>query len=583
MLTKLTIRNFKRFEEATIDLGKVVVFVGPNNSGKTAALQALALWDVGIRNWKTRREGSESLSKRPGVTINRRDLIAIPVPTATSLWRGLHVRRAKANAKEGTENIRIDVSVSGVTQDVRWECGFEFDFRNEESITCRPLRLPGYEAAQVKQAQFSTIPTEASNVKIAYLPPMSGMAAEEPLLQPGSINILIGEGQTAQVLRNLCYQIHGRDHTSPEWDAIVRSIHKLFNVKLLPPQYVAERGEITMAYQEHGAVLDLSSAGRGLQQTLLLLTHLHANPGTVLLMDEPDAHLEIIRQREILRLITDVAEQTGSQVIAASHSEVILAEAAMRGTVIAFLGKPHVINDRGSQLLKSLTDIGWDQYYQAEENGWVLYLESASDLEILRVFAARLQHKDAIEALSRPFVHYVSTNVPPKCRDHFHGLREAKPDLLGVALFDRIDKELSDKPPLCEMMWKRREIENYFCTEEVLLAYARGNQADDLFGRAEAKRRETTMRDTIREMVQALETLSKPEMKPWSDDIKATDYFLEPIFKKYFEKLKLPIVMRKTGYHELARLMPKAKIPDEVREKLDVIASVAKKAVKPQE
>jgi len=49
MLTRLQIRNFKRFPEADIPLGRSVVFIGPNNSGKTSALQALALWDVGMR------------------------------------------------------------------------------------------------------------------------------------------------------------------------------------------------------------------------------------------------------------------------------------------------------------------------------------------------------------------------------------------------------------------------------------------------------------------------------------------------------------------------------------------------------
>jgi len=41
MLTQLTIRNFKRFNEVVIELGNPVVFIGPNNSGKTTALQAL--------------------------------------------------------------------------------------------------------------------------------------------------------------------------------------------------------------------------------------------------------------------------------------------------------------------------------------------------------------------------------------------------------------------------------------------------------------------------------------------------------------------------------------------------------------
>ena len=51
MITKLTMRNFKRFEEAIIDLDENVVLIGPNNSGKTTALQALALWDIGYRHW----------------------------------------------------------------------------------------------------------------------------------------------------------------------------------------------------------------------------------------------------------------------------------------------------------------------------------------------------------------------------------------------------------------------------------------------------------------------------------------------------------------------------------------------------
>ena len=39
MLTRLVIRNFKLFDKVEIELGERVVFVGPNNSGKTSALQ----------------------------------------------------------------------------------------------------------------------------------------------------------------------------------------------------------------------------------------------------------------------------------------------------------------------------------------------------------------------------------------------------------------------------------------------------------------------------------------------------------------------------------------------------------------
>lgn len=77
---------------------------------------------------------------------------------------------------------------------------------------------------------------------------------------------------------------------------------------------------------------------------------------------QPDAHLEILRQRQIYQVLSDTAAETDSQVIAASHSEVILNEAADRDPVIAFVGRPHRIDDRGSQVLKALKEIGFEHY-----------------------------------------------------------------------------------------------------------------------------------------------------------------------------------------------------------------------------
>ena len=111
MLTKLIARNFKRFGSVEIELGNPVVLIGPNNSGKTTALQALALWDIGLRRWNEKRAGKATPEKRPGVTINRRDLVAVPVPDANLLWRDLHVRDVqKIGGKQETKNVRIDIS-----------------------------------------------------------------------------------------------------------------------------------------------------------------------------------------------------------------------------------------------------------------------------------------------------------------------------------------------------------------------------------------------------------------------------------------------------------------------------------------
>lgn len=574
-MTKLEVRNFKRFRHVEVELGNPVVFVGPNDSGKTTALQALALWDIGVKRWNERRKGKATPETRPGVTINRRDLIAVPIPDAILLWRDRGVRDVRrVDGKQETKNIRVDIIVEGVTAGNPWKCGLEFDYANEESFYCRPLRL-----SEEKNAERMPVPEEAGKVRVAFLPPMSGLAATETLLVPGAVNVLLGEGRTAEVVRNLCYQIVTGPDGEEQWDRVCDRIKALFGVNLDAPKYIPERGEIVMTYRPPSKVrLDLSSSGRGLQQTLLLLAHLVVNPESVLLLDEPDAHLEILRQQHIYQLLTDEATHYGSQVIAASHSEVILREAAGRDVVVAFVGKPHRIDDRGSQVLKSLKEIESQDYYQAEQTGWVLYLEGSSDLAILRAFAETLHHP-ATAVLERPFVHYVG-NQPPKAEDHFYGLREAKRDLVGFALFDRLSQPPQERPGLREKMWTRREIENYLCQPETLLAYAAASGREEapgpLFEAAECERRRRAMQESIEDF--ALPAALRDRSDPWWRDTKASDEFLDRLFAAFFEKLNLPNLMPKTDYHVLARHVPRELMDPEVTEVLDAIVEVAEAA-----
>jgi ABC-type arginine transport system ATPase subunit len=566
MLTSLAIRNFKLFEEVKIELGERVVFIGPNNAGKTSALQALALWDLGAKRWLEKRGSGPVPEKRPGVTINRRDLIAVPVPSAKLLWRNLHVRDGdRAEGRVRTQNVLIEISVEGVHQGKSWTCGLEFDFANEESFYCRPLRT--------SNGQRMEVPEHLASLRLAYLPPMSGLAAREDRLEMGTINVRLGEGRTAEVLRNLCWQVLESHNGQDKWRAITERIEALFGAKLHEPRYIKERGEIVMDYRTpDGATLDLSASGRGQQQTLLLLAHMAANPGAVLLLDEPDAHLEILRQRQIYQVLTDQAADTGSQIIAASHSEVILNEAADRDMVIAFVGQPHRIDDRGSQVLKALRDIGFEHYYLAEVTGWVLYLEGSTDLAMLRAFAHVLNHP-AQQILERPFAHYVA-NQPRKAQEHFYALREARPDFVGIAICDRLEASLPDDPALVQRMWKRRELENYLCQRETLLAFAEDQgrkQHGELFG-AEWRAK---MDEAIEQIEGALKTLKKD---PWSADIKASDDFLEPLFNKFYERLKLPNLMRKTDYHSLAAFVPEDRVDPEIIEALDAIVETASKA-----
>jgi ABC-type taurine transport system ATPase subunit len=561
MLTKIKIRGFKRLQDVELELESLapVVLVGPNNSGKTSALQALALWSVGVKKWMERRETGRA-TKRAGVSINKRELVSIALPNSRSLWNELRVRKAN-------DPIQIQITLGGVYQGESWECGMEFESVDSENIRCRPI-LP-----LNQEEKKYTIPEGAKKIRVAFLPPMSGLTSQEDLLQIGAIERRIGEGRTAEVLRNLCYQVAGEaENPSPKWIQLSKQIESLFGLRLQRPQYYQENGTLSLAYEENGVELDLTASGQGFRQTLLLLAYLYANPQTILLLDEPDAHLEILRQRQIYTLLVQATQEQASQLFIATHSEVILDEAAQKHTIVAFIGQPHIVK-KTDQIRKSLVDYPFDHYIQAQQMAWVLYLEGATDLRILQALAQQLQHP-AEKFLVRPFVHYVS-NQPAKALEHFYAMREAYPSLKGLALFDHLDKNLAQVPHLNFSMWARREIENYIALPEALLAYVDG--PNDLFSWVDAQERHVLMARLIDDYIPPI-ARHQPEHS-WWQNTKMSDDFLGPVLQEFAKKLKLPLSLADKGdYYQLVQHLPPDLIAPEVREKLDLILEVAQAA-----
>ena len=612
MLTKLTIRNFKQFGEVEIPLANGVVFVGPNNSGKTSALQALALWHAGLlkmseKMWRGKfdkpiagmseeellaedelfdeiapdsdsgngkKPPSRAKARRQGVIVNRLELTSLPIPVLDMIWHERKTRR-------GAQLVRIDIIVEGVNLGRKWECGVEFDTGGGDSFYCRPLRLH-----EGKNPRRMLVPNLAYATKVAMLPPMSGLALEEPRFDEDKrVNALIGEGRTAEVLRNLCFRIFSAKNGG--WDNLTESMRAMFGVSLREP-FTNARGAFVLEYTERGGKtrLDLQFAGRGMQQILLLLAFLQLNPNSALLLDEPDAHLEILRQREIYQALLEAAEGQKSQIIAASHSEVLLGESMERKTGVFFppLGKPHLFgSNQKSAALMSLKSVGYDQYYHAMTRGWVLYLEEATDLAILRAFARKIGH-EAREFLDDVFVKYVcdATEFPNEraskqklARRHFYALRNARPDFEGVLLVDS-DVKLKTGAPLKEMQWRKREVENYLCSRQTLLNFAASGQGN---APAEEKLRRDAMEREISKLEEAANI--RGESSPFDANTKASDEFLSPLFRNFAKSLQRPMELRKADFHKLVPFIPDDEVDPEIREKLDAICEIAKKA-KPQ-
>ncbi|OIO27552.1 MAG: hypothetical protein AUJ18_10785 [Candidatus Hydrogenedentes bacterium CG1_02_42_14] len=550
MLRKIRVNNFKKLN-ATLDLSQTVVFVGPNNSGKSSILQAITLWSLGLAKWAEAKKESKA-KKRVGVAINRKDLINIPVPSAKQLWKDLVVRGSGKSKGKQTINIKIEIEVEGFTDGENWKLGFEFDYANSESFYCRIINHNHHE----DNIKF------ALREKIGLLPPMSGLAGEEDKLELGSISSRIGEGKTADVLRNLCWYVL---NSKPEkWNELTNIIATLFGITINEPQYDIFTGKITMTYEENRKKFGLSNGGRGFHQILLIFSYIYANNNSIILLDEPDAHLEILRQKQVFNILSEKLKRENAQLMIATHSISVLDEATEKSSIIAFIGKPHIVNNK-SQLVKSLTSIGFEQYLLAEQKGWILYLEGSTDLSILKEYAKILNHP-VLPYLESPFVKYV-TNLPSVAREHFYGLQEGVSKLKGVALFDKINAKLQQND-LVEMMWKRREIENYLPIPEVIERYV-SEPPKDLFSLHDTE----LMADIIKDEIPP--AALKDKNHSWWINSKISDDLLDKVFSKYFQTRKMPILFNKSDYYILASFSKADELEPEITEKLDLIYETA--------
>ena len=84
------------------------------------------------------------------------------------------------------------------------------------------------------------------------------------------------------------------------------------------------------------------------------------------------------------------------------------------------------------------------------------------------------------------------------------------------------------------------------------------------------------MEGSINEIEQAMRTLGR---SPWSADTKATDDFLDRLFELFFDRLKLPNLLRKSDYHQLASFVRPSDLDPEVTHVLDAIQKTAEAAV----
>jgi predicted ATPase len=448
VIHRVAIRRFKRFDDVEFVLPGHVVVAGPNNTGKTTLLQAIAAFDLALARWQELNDFQRHGGAYPKAPIARQAFAAVPLRSFDLLW----------SDRRQQEPIEIEIQ-SGLGLRI----GMEFIPDSTEQMYVRPLR------------QFPPEDVRSARLGCVFVPAMSGLATEEPVYQRAKIEQLLFQARPGEVLRNLLVQASAQQ---PAWDALVSAIRDLFGYELHAPDGRGANILAEYSMRKDGPSLDIASAGSGFLQVLMLLTFLHTRPGSVLLLDEPDAHLHVILQDAVYGELRRVAAEKRSQLVIATHSEVII-DAAEPRHVCVLLDRPRMLatDEERERLIRSLRVLSNADIMRALEVPGILYLDDYTDLDILREWARILGHP-AHELLTTRLFWKPNVAEPRagaqgvSATDHYAALRLVR-ELPALQILDGDARPEIPATPITgygfqRVRWKRYEIESYLFVPAVL-------------------------------------------------------------------------------------------------------------------
>lgn len=537
-IRKVRITGFKRFDDVEFVLPGHIVVAGPNNSGKTTLLQAIASWSLALTRWKELNDFQRHGGRYTRAPIARQAFSPVPLRSFDLLWRN------RAYAGELTITVTTEA----------WTLPMTFEADSTEQIYVRPAPI---DPAVVRGAVLSTV----------FVPPMTGLGIDEPVYTRPKLDQLLGQGKPGDMLRNLLVEAH----QSTAWDRLRDSIRRLFGYELEPPD--ATGAHIVAEYRSTagGPRFDIASAGSGFQQVLMLLAMLNTRPGAVLLLDEPDAHLHMILQDAIYSELRSTAARTGSQLIVATHSEVIIDSVDARELCV-LLDQPRMLADSAEReaLITSLRVLSNDDIMRALQAPGVLYLEGHTDLEILRAFARVLNHP--AEALLtrdlfwKPTVGETQPGRPGiKARDHYDALRLVR-DIPALELVDGDSHAGIGSSPITgagfqRWRWRRYEIESYLVHPEALERFV-----VHMVGEGGSPSHVADLQQYLTDSLPRAIVDRPLDNHAYLNNIKARTEILPPALTA----AGLP-GLAYTRYHEIAALMLPEEIHPDVRETLDMV------------
>ncbi len=330
--------------------------------------------------------------------------------------------------------------------------------------------------------------------KVRYVPIHSGLALREGFLLAPERAERLRELQHGSVIRNLLWDL--KEHNKERWKKLKEILERLYPTATLDVTFDSQVDRfISSEYQDNvlGRGLNVVVSGTGFQQVLQIFTGVLSQGSTIVLMDEPDAHLHARLQVEMMRIFADLVEGEGLQFVLASHSPHLIS-AAPPGSLRAMIdgtAHPFATEPEQMDLLDTLGAFDRMEIVPLLRTKSVVFVENRDDRNYLELFARKFwgeaktrkiwdglsflyTYQEPVSADVKRLARQVKDLLNTNGLSHLHGGRQARFLVIGdrdyrsAGSAKKARKELERKARGTEFkldlrcsIWNRNEIENY--------------------------------------------------------------------------------------------------------------------------
>jgi len=326
-ISKIQIKNFKSFQDVTVDLDPDFnVFTGVNNSGKTNLLEAIALWHECFNKLiRQAGKGYKELYKKGDYILGHTTEKYFPYETIKT------VRTSNIDdifyQRDTTAPIELSINLNKV--DINLEIGFSIKTSGLNYV----IELLNYN--QYNFRGFNEFFENFSNpISASFASPVATIRTEERFVTRPQIIESIQKRESVEVVRNRLYNLY-YDTTRNEnlYNKFIRDLsYILFNgdkkIEFFPKSDIQKDIKSVIYYKIESRDIekDISLLGSGTLQIIVILLNLYAPEKTrdlnLILFDEPDSHIHRDIQKRLIDTVLRFS--TNTQIFLTTHNETLI-------------------------------------------------------------------------------------------------------------------------------------------------------------------------------------------------------------------------------------------------------------------